>query len=303
MRTALNWVQRWLEGRKASRRFADILSDCLERVEAGEDIHRCAGAYPEHADELLPLLRVAAEMRAASTLPNTADAKSRVLVRFNQAVAGKQPYHRPRVPARLRPFAKPLALAFVAVAITAVAAGGTTVAASNSVPGEPLYWVKTTRESISLRFVPRSDMSAAKIHAGLAEERGKEMRTLIARGNILGAEKLGDRMRQHLDDSASRIGVVVPVNPREMPIIVSIHATNGHPQELRERLEQGGTRLRAGLLQLMRDMPPQRQQRIKHLMQESDLGYRLLLRALYTGNAPQQTPLGVLIEPPSHRGP
>ena len=67
MRTALNWVQDWLEDRKASRRFADILSDCLERVEAGEDIHRCADAYPEHKDELLPLLRVAAATRAAST--------------------------------------------------------------------------------------------------------------------------------------------------------------------------------------------------------------------------------------------
>lgn len=302
MRTALSWVQRWLEDRKASRSFADILSDCLERVEAGEDIHRCAGAYPEHTDELLPLLRVAAETRTASALPHAADAKARGLVRFNQAVAGSQLPRRARVPVRLRPIAKPLALAFVAVAVVAVAAGGTSVAASNSVPGEPLYWVKTTRESISLRFVPRSDMSAAKVHAGLAEERGKEMRTLIERGNIVGAEKLGDRMRKHLNDSAARIGVVVPVNPREMPIIVRIRPTNGHPQELRERLERGGTRLRIGLSQLMRDVPPQHRQRIQHLMQESDLGYRLLLRALYAGNAPQRTPLGELIEPPRHRG-
>ena len=300
MRTALRWVQKWLEARKASRRFAEVLSDCLERVEAGEDIHRCAGAYPEHADELLPLLRVAAETRTASTLPHAEDARARGLVRFNQALAANQTQYRTRIPARLRPIAKPLALAFVAVAVTAVAAGGTTVAASNSVPGEPLYWVKTTRESISLRFVPRSDMSAAKVHAGLAEERGKEMRKLIARGNMAGAEKLGDRMRRHLNDSASRIGVVVPVNPREMP---RFKARNGHPRELRESLEQGGTRLRTGLVQLMRDMPPQRQQRIQHLMRESDLGYRLLLTALSTGNAPQQTAIGELIEPPSHRGP
>ncbi len=300
MRTAISRIQRWIEDLMASRRFADILNECLERVEAGEDVSRCAGAYPEHEEELLPLLTVAAATRAASDLPSSADAKTRIRLRFTQAVADAQPSQRGRIPARLRPMAKPLALAFVAVAVTAVAAGGTTLAASNSVPGEPLYWVKTTKESISIRFVPRSDISAANAYASLAEERGKEMRTLIERGNIAGAEKLGDRIRKHLNDSAARMGIVVPVNPREMPIVIRVRTTSGHPQELRSRLKLGGTRLRMGLSQLMQDLPPQHKQRIQHLMRESDLGYRLLLRALYTGDAPQ-TPLGVPIEPPNHR--
>ena len=79
--------------------------------------------------------------------------------------------------------ANSIVLGFALVLMTAVAAGGTTIASADSVPGDPLYWVKTTKESITLRM-NSSDMAKAQTHARLAGERGDEMRKLISNGRL-----------------------------------------------------------------------------------------------------------------------
>ncbi|MFB3093321.1 MAG: DUF5667 domain-containing protein [Dehalococcoidia bacterium] len=287
MRTVLSWIQRLVDRRRARREFEDVLSKCLERVAAGDDVRRCASSYPEHEEELLPLLTMAEAMQAVSTPPNTAEAKARGLVRFSQAGADRRGRKQRAFPALLRPIAKPLIVAFAAVAVTAVAAGGTTVASSNSVPGEPLYWLKTTKESISLRIIPRSNISTAKVHARLAEERGKEMRRLIEMGRIGAAEDLAVRMRRHLNLSATSVGVMVPEHRGEMrpPRI-------RNARELRSSLEQGGSRLRAALSRLMQDVPPEHRLRVQRVMRQSELRYRMLIEALYAGDAPERTPFG-----------
>ena len=287
MRIVFSWIQRLVDSRRARREFEDVLNECLERVAAGDDIGRCASSHPEHEEQLLPLLTMAAAMRAVSTSPNTAEAKARGFVRFSQADADRRARKRRAVPALLRPMAKPLIVAFAAVAVTAAAAGGTTVASSNSVPGEPLYWVKTTKESISLRIIPRSDISTAEVHARLAEERGKEMRRLIKMGRMRAAEDLALRMRRHLNASATFVGVVVPEHRGEMG---SPRIRNA--RELRSSLERGGSRLRAALSRLMQDVPPEHRPRVRKVMRQSELRYRLLIEALYAGDAPERTPFG-----------
>ena len=63
-----------------SRNFDDILNDCLERVSKGEDVQQCVRRYPEHADELFPLLRLAAvTTQAAHSTSHSAEAKARGL--------------------------------------------------------------------------------------------------------------------------------------------------------------------------------------------------------------------------------
>ncbi len=285
MRAVFSWIQRLVDRRRARRQFEDVLNECLERVAAGDDVGRCASSYPEHEEELLPLLTMAAAMQAVSTPPNTAEAKARDFIRFSKAVADRRARKRRAVPALLRPMAKPLIVSFAAVAVTVVAAGGTTVASSNSVPGEPLYWVKTTRESISLRIIPRSDISTAKVHARLAEERGEEMQRLIEMGRIGAAEDLAVRMRKHLNASATFVGVVVPEHRGEMRPPRTRNA-----RELRSRLERGGSRLRAALSRLMQDVPPEHRPRVQRVMRQSELRYRMLIEALYAGDAPERTP-------------
>ena len=260
--------------------FDDILNDCLERMAAGEDIERCAGRYPEHADELLPLLRVAAATaQAAASVSYRPEAKARGLARLNQALADRGVGNRWRIPFLWPPIAKPVVVGFVGVLLTVVAAGGTTMASSDSVPGDPLYWVKTTKENISLKL-PQSDMGKARAHARLAGERGEEMRRLVETGRLQEAERLSTRMRRHLDHSAQLAGVVIPVNYIEMPVRPASPQRTATTLKFRTGLERDGIALRSGLLQLVELAPPAQKPRLRRLMLRSQLGYLILIEAL-----------------------
>ena len=211
------------------RDFDDILDECLERLASGETIAECAARYPEHADELTPLLLSASAVRqTARATPHLAVARARGYERFAQALArrGAAPPPAPslweRLGAMLRtPVARPVLAAFVAIFVVLFAAGGTSVAARSSVPGEPLYWVKTTQESLSLRM-QRDDMGRSEQHARMANERTEEMHTLIERGKVQEAEALVIRFRQHINQSAHYAGIAIVVNPVEMPNTVIV---------------------------------------------------------------------------------
>lgn len=284
-----------------SREFDDILNECLERIAEGEDARACAARYPEHEQELLPLLGIAsATMRVASTPATAERARERGRARLSEALARGGVPRRPRVIWPWRPVAKPLVIGFVAVLLTAVAAGGTTVASSNSVPGDPLYWVKTTKESISLRL-PRSDISNANVHAGLASERGEEMRRLIQRGKIVEAEQVAERMRRHLGKSATYAGVTVPANPIEMPPRLTRRAITLKALELRASLERDGTRLRTTMSRLLQSLPPEHRERVRNMLRRSELRYHVVIEALHAGESPDRLPFWRI--EPSRSGP
>ncbi len=211
------------------RDFDDILDECLERLAAGATIAECCARYPEHADELAPLLLSASAVRqTARATPHLAVARARGYERFAQALAQRNTAPAPspslweRLNSMLRtPMARPVMAAFAAIFVVLFVAGGTSVAARSSVPGEPLYWVKTTQENISLRM-QRTDMDRSQQHARMANERSSEMHTLIERGNLREAEALVIRFRRHINQSAHYAGIAVIVNPVEMPNTVIV---------------------------------------------------------------------------------
>ena len=282
------------------REFDDILNECIEAVAGGEDIDRCAARYPEHARELASLLRVAtATTQVAAAASYTADAKARGLNRLSQAVADREARPARRFSVFPRAVPRPLLLGFMAIVLVVVGAGWTTVASSNSVPGDPLYWVKTTRESIDLRL-PRSDNGKAQIHARLASVRGEEMRKLIVRGRVEDAKVLVVRIRIHLGRSAHYTGVVVPVNPIEMPVAPVRLPTSRSTRELRASLERDGQALRNQLSELMRNLPSRHRDLVQQALRQSDLGYRMLIDALQDQSTRGQTFWRV--EPPGLKG-
>ena len=148
-----------------SRDLDNAFNDCLERMSSGEDIQQCVGRYPEYLEELLPLLQTAmATEQVASEATDRAEAKARGLSRLMEALNDRGvPRKRGVSFFFLRPLARPVAMGLGALLLVGFAAGGTAVASSNSVPGDTLYWVKTARENISLRFPP-SDMERAQAH-------------------------------------------------------------------------------------------------------------------------------------------
>ena len=271
--------------------FDDVLNDCLERMAMGEPIDQCVARYQEHERELLPLLTTGAIlMRTASATSYWPEAKVRGLDRLAQALAEKSARGSRPVPGVFRRLvARPLFVGFAAVLLVVIAAGGTTMASSNSVPGDSLYWLKQTKENVSLKL-PGSDIRRAQRHARLASVRGQELRQLIARGQFGEAEELNRRIGYHLNQSASHAGVPLAANPVEMPVSARWSPTTPNAVKLSARLERDGKTLRAELLELIRNLPPDQRNRIRQLMHQSELGYRILIGGLNQRGTPGRLP-------------
>ena len=283
-----------------SRNLDDVLNDCLERIAEGEDVRECASRYPEHAEELFPLLSIASvTMQAASLAKYSPQSRAHNLQRLTRLLADRRASGRRRTQFFVwRPLASPLILALAAVFVVVVAAGGTAVASSDSVPGNPLYWVKTTRENISLRMIPRSDAGTAQVHADLANVRGRELRRVIARGRFQDVDRLMKRINYHLNKSAAFAGVLLAANPVEMPVRPRRLRANPNIARLRASLEKNGNTLNVELERLMLDVPPGHKNRVRQLMRESELGYRILIQAMQSGTPPGSLPFWK-VEPPA----
>ncbi len=278
-----------------SANFSEALNDCLERLKRGETVYACLRRYPDSADELEPLLQVAvATMRAAESAAPEPSAKARNFARFSEALDARARSRKtasaPKRGFRLRlrlpalgfavpaPLARPLAVALLAVAVFATGIGAT-AASSGSVPGEPLYWVKTTRESIEQR-IPRSDMARANYQARLAQTRADEASALMSRGSFPAAYVAIKRMNGHLDRSARHAGVTIVVTPVEMPRPAPKIGVRS-ARDLIDRLERDRALFKAKAAAMIAQMDDaEDQERAKRAMRETELAYWILINAM-----------------------
>ena len=261
--------------------FDNIVNECLERLAAGESVMDCLARYPEHADELAPLLGMmhATTQASRAAMPSAAG-KARGIEQMQAALAkGRHRRGRRLQLPRIfwRPITTPIAVAFAVVFLAIVAAGGTTVASADSIPGEPLYPVKSIREAVEER-IARSDEHKAQVHAKLARERGREMRELIVRGRIYEAEVVAFRLHKHLNKSANHMGVVVSSHFVEMPR-VPVHPSHS-ADALRQRLSHDEAYVKGQLTAVVKQVPEPHKHRVWRLMYQSDLGYRVVIVAL-----------------------
>ncbi|MCY3638398.1 MAG: DUF5667 domain-containing protein, partial [Chloroflexi bacterium] len=265
------------------------MDDCLARLAAGESIVECLARYPEHADELAPLLRTSQEtIRIAHTATPSDVARARGMARMQAALAeGKQRSRwRWQFPGlSWRPLSTPILAAFAVVFLTVVAAGGTTVASADSLPGEALYPVKTMRESVEERIIARSAERKAEVQAKLARERGREMRELIVRGRIHEAEVVAFRLQRHLNESANHIGVVLPLHFIEMPPAPAHHKHKASVDALRHRLSNDEAYVKGQLTAVVKQVPEPHKQRVWRLIHQSDMGYKVIIIALANDGA------------------
>ena len=190
-----------------AERFENILSECIDRVLQGESVESCLGRYPEQAGELAPLLRTALAARQASAVEPRPDFKAQVRyeVQSRAAAAGR------KIEGKGMPFwgwvprwAVAVAMVFLVVL---VAGSGTVAASSDTVPGDTLYSVKTTTERARM-FFAFSDVAKAKLEAGFAGRRVREMARIARRGDAVRLETLRTRFNEHLariDQLAERI--------------------------------------------------------------------------------------------------
>ncbi|MDA1189005.1 MAG: DUF5667 domain-containing protein [Chloroflexi bacterium] len=266
-----------------SQELQQILDDCIERLVSGESVEECLAAYPQHREELLPLLESAwRALNAAESIAVNTSAKSRGLYRLNQAITESATAEKPR-PSRINIWrsraAKPvgigLAAMFLLVGLTSIAA----VQSSDTVPGDEAYWIKTTKEKVLLWF-PKSDADRAQMHARLAGERGNEMQVLMESGRFVEAERMLARVRYHLAESARQAGVVVSVNSIEMPRAPQRIRENQQLITLRITIQQNGDIVISRRTEIVRTMSPTQQQRAQQIMRDLDLAYRTMLASM-----------------------
>ncbi len=264
-----------------SREFDNALNDCLERIARGESASQCIERYPKFARDLLPLLTTAHRtMQVSDGVTYRQHARTRGMnLMLNTLSEGGMNRKRRFSFTMWRPLASPVMVGFVAVFLTLVAAGGTTMASADSIPGEPLYRVKTIKENLTLR-VSWSDMDRARVHADLANERGEEIDKLISNSRYAEAEMMVAYLMDHLNASASYAGVLLTTDPIEMPRRPIQIGNRGGTVVVRTTLEQNGNVLHTRLVGYMESAPPVHRLRIQRMLYQSDLGYRIVVRAM-----------------------
>lgn len=271
--------------------FDNIVNDCLERIGTGESVASCLARYPEQADELAPILQMGqATMDVSRVAKPSAASRARGMARMQAALEeGRHRRRRWQMPRVFwRPISTPIAAAFAVVFLTVVAAGGTTVASADSIPGEPLYPVKSIRERVEER-IARSNERKAQVHAKLARERGREMRELIVRGRIYEAEVVAVRLNRHLSESATRMGVVVSTHYIEMPRVRGQKSHEASAAALRQKLSNDEAYVKGQLTAAVEQVPEPHKRRVWRLMQQSGLGYHVVIVALDGSGEPTVT--------------
>ena len=281
-------------------RLDDIVNDCVERMARGEGLDACLASYPDDRGELAPLLEVAATtLKTASAMSPDATARQRRLQRFNEAVvqrgARKGGLHFPRFIWQ-SPVSRPVVAGALVLLVATGMALGADVAASDSVPGDSLYWVKTSKEKM-LMMIPKSDMSKAKDHTRLALERGNEIGRLMDRGQYVEAEKHWNQVKRNLSQSAQLVGVRVSTNTIEMPSRGMNSSSRADLDALTARLEQTWAASHAVLSVHLISASAKDRVMILGLIQRNKLFYRTLIAHLEAGDSPSWPPF-YRTEPP-----
>jgi hypothetical protein len=173
----------------------DILDDCINRLDAGEDIESCLRRYQEHASELRPLLLAAMD---ASSVAMAGEIPVAILRRGKTRVlkaADEIREQRVKKPFILFNWQRPLRRAMTVLAVFALAFAitgtGLVYASNGTLPGDNLYTVKRTWEDIRLQlaFNPQERKSLEDTYE---EERVQEVSGLMQTGRMANVEFSGN---------------------------------------------------------------------------------------------------------------
>jgi hypothetical protein len=173
-------------------RLERALEEGLEALNGRRNLQEVLRRHPEDRDELISLLRLSIDV---GRLPQPAPDPAFRLRARNRMLASAQERRRRRRPALVSALRPALAAAAVLVALT----GGMTVAASNSLPGEPLYGVKIGLEQVRLTatFNPAD---RARLRLNLADRRLDEAQRLVALGRVEDAVTAVDHYDQDVSE-------------------------------------------------------------------------------------------------------
>jgi hypothetical protein len=181
------------------KQFDEILNECIERIFKGESVEVCLDAFPEHAAELEPLLRTAADTHKAADILPRPEFRQRTAYEFQSAVRDMKPDRGGIIKWQLRWISVVSVLAAVLVA-----GSGTIAASADSLPDESLYNVKLFTEGVRLALTP-STLGKAQLYVEFTDTRVEEIVKMADKGDVKNVEQTTERMNTNLKAIASLI--------------------------------------------------------------------------------------------------
>ena len=217
--------------------LSQVIDHCLDAVESGEmSVEECLAQYPGQADALAPLLHMAIGLRDSPRpiMSDTSVARlERTVIAHAVRLATRRATRQPAKKSIWRPLLAGRALRMGATLVLVVIIGsgaGTVAAASESLPGEPLYPVKRGIESVRLSLA--SEERRPELLANLVRERLEEVEELLEQREVtlMAVEELvtaADMAVDSLDGNSDvqyeeQIVVMLNLTHRQQEIISSI---------------------------------------------------------------------------------
>jgi hypothetical protein len=185
-----------------SKELANILDECLDRlIFKGDTIEECLRHYPRYVKELEPLLEAVMVTSRLSSIVPSLEFRDKARTQLFSAL-------REMESKKSRSFLnfvwQPRWVAVTAVVLALfLTVGGTTAAASGSMPDDLLYPVKRATERVQLTFT-FTTLGKAEFHARMADRRVEE---IVYLANESKPEKI-EMLATSLDTNLTEIAVL-----------------------------------------------------------------------------------------------
>lgn len=230
--------------------MANMLQQCVERLQAGESVEAILRDFPEDAARLAPLLQAVAVLRRQEPERMPEAARTAALQRMRAAFAGQSPPPRSSWITTIWGAGQRTAFRLALMLLFVVTLGAGVARAQSSLPGDTLYPVKRASEQVRLQLA-RSPASRAALFLDLAARRVDEAVRLQAEGRPPDAASL----RELAQDYDLALAALAQVAPAERPALQARFAStvSAHQQTLaRAAATASAPQLRQVLLEAAR---------------------------------------------------
>jgi hypothetical protein len=163
----------------------------------GESLEDCLLRYPDHAEELEPLLRIVADTREVSrTIEPRPEFKARLRYQTQSRIADKNRRAKDRY-MTVGWLPRWATMTVISLLMLVFAAGSVYAVSADTVPGDLLYPVKRAGEQVQM-FFTFSNEGKAELHAMFASRRVEEIESIAPEADATTVDKLSSDFESNM---------------------------------------------------------------------------------------------------------
>ena len=187
-----------------------IFAECVDRIQAGEELESVLQSIPERSEEIRPLLESLISMAAFAPDPD-AQFKGAARLRFHGAIRSHTLREQEKAAkgwfsGGLSPLARAWVGSAAVLVLTIGIGGGATVASASAMPESPLYGIKRLTERARLALTP-SETLRAELLLTFAGERARELDVMAEEGKVAQVERLQRDLVKQLELAQAERGI------------------------------------------------------------------------------------------------